>query len=266
MSKKDKIKAYWEDRTKNNEGKITSTTDDVYLRELEIRSIIEEIKSLSIKKSVMIADLGCGDGYSTMSIAMKMPEHNFCGIDYSQNMIANANKRLNADPDLAKRVSFTVGDVTDLEPCLADTLFPCVITDRCLINMESYEDQVRALAQISAHVVKDGYYIAIENFVEGHKNMNDARKAIGLPEIDLRWHNLFFTEDGFEKAIQPFFELVEMKDFASSYYYATRIIYSKMCQIRGEKPDYLHDIHKLAIDLPPFGKFSPIRLAILRRK
>ena len=266
MSEKERIKEYWEERAKYNEDVVTSTTDDVYLRELEIRNIIEEIQSLSIKKGVTIADIGCGDGYSTINIAMKMPEYNLCGIDYSQNMIANAKKRLDADPDLAKRVSFTVGDVIDLEPCLADTLFPCVITDRCLINMESYEDQVRALAQISSHVAKDGYYIAIENFVEGHNNMNDARKAIGLPEINIRWHNLFFTEDSFEKAIQPFFELVEMKDFASSYYYATRVIYSKMCQMRGEKPDYLHDIHKLAVELPSFEKFSPIRLAILRRK
>ncbi len=265
MSDKDKIKYYWEERAKNNAEVVTSTTDDVYLRELEIRSISETINHLSIKNGGMVADIGCGDGYSTISVAMNAPKLNFSGVDYSQNMILNANKRLEASVDLKNRVSFAVGDVTDLNSCFGETLFPCVLTDRCLINLESYERQVKAISQIAGHVLPGGYYLAIENFIEGHNNMNETRRAIGLAEINVRWHNLFFTEEGFKNAVKPFFELVEMKDFTSSYYFATRVIYSKMCMMNNEKPDYTHDIHKLAIDLPSFGQFSPIRMAILKK-
>jgi len=266
MSAKDEIKSYWEERAKDNENALTSTTDDIYLRELEIKSIVEEIARLSLKKGSAIADVGCGDGYSTINIAIQLPDYYFYGIDYSHNMIANAKKRLESNAGLAERVSFRIGDVTDLEPCFGNLLFQCVISDRCLINLESYDDQKRALAQIAARIEQGGTYIAIENFIEGHNNMNDARKAVDLPEISIRWHNLFFSESGFEMAAQPYFEDVEFKDFTSSYYYATRVIYSKMCQLRGEKPDYSHDIHKLAVELPPFGKFSPIRMVVLRRK
>jgi len=266
MSAKDKIKSYWEERAKDNENVVTSTTDDIYLRELEIKSIVEEIARLSLRKDSTIADVGCGDGYSTINVASQLPDYHFYGIDYSYNMIVNAKKRLKANASLTGRVSFEIGDITDLESCFGNLLFPCVITDRCLINLESYEDQKRALAQIAAHVEKGGAYIAIENFIEGHNNMNDVRKAVGLPEISIRWHNLFFSESSFKMAAHPYFEDVEIKDFTSSYYYATRVIYSKMCQMRGEKPDYSHDIHKLAMELPPFGRFSPIRLAVLRRK
>jgi hypothetical protein len=62
------------------------------------------------------------------------------------------------------------------------------------------------------------------------------------------------------------FDEVNISDFSSSYYFATRVIYSKMCQMRSEKPDYDHDIHRLAIDLPDAGCFSPIRVAVLRKK
>jgi hypothetical protein len=64
----------------------------------------------------------------------------------------------------------------------------------------------------------------------------------------------------------PFFEAAEFKEFSSAYYLATRVIYSAMCQIRGETPDYRHEIHRLAVNLPWFGSFSPIRLSIMRRK
>jgi hypothetical protein len=77
---------------------------------------------------------------------------------------------------------------------------------------------------------------------------------------------LYFREREFVQSSERFFEVIEFADFASSYYFATRVVYSKMCQMRGEKPDYQHDIHKLAVDLPPFGQFCPIRMAILRRK
>jgi dTDP-4-dehydrorhamnose 3,5-epimerase len=265
VENKDEIKSYWEERAKND-ANITATTDDVYLRELEIRSIAEELKGLSIKSGTTILDVGCGDGYSTINVSMNFPDNKFYGIDYSEHMIENAKKRLTANPSLSERVSFAVGDVTDLKPCLGDIRFPCVMTDRCLINMDSYEGQVLAISQIAEHVTSGGFYIAIENFIEGHDNMNAARIAMGLLEIKVRWHNLFFTEAGFEKAIAPHFELLALKDFTSAYYYATRVIYSKMCQMRGEQPDYLHDIHKLAIDLPQLGNFSPIRMAVLKRK
>jgi hypothetical protein len=95
--------------------------------------------------------------------------------------------------------------------------------------------------------------------------MNSARKQMGLPEIPVRWHNLFFTQDSFTAALAGHFENVAFKDFSSSYYFATRVIYSAMCQMRNEPPDYRHEIHQLAPRLPWFGQFSPIRMVIASR-
>jgi hypothetical protein len=53
----------------------------------------------------------------------------------------------------------------------------------------------------------------------------------------VRWHNLYFDRSEFEEMVEPFFADVEFKDFAISYYFATRVIYSAMCRMRGETPD-----------------------------
>jgi hypothetical protein len=135
-----------------------------------------------------------------------------------------------------------------------------------LINLDSFERQTDAIAQIAEHTKAMGYYIAIENFIEGHENMNRARSSVGLPEIPVRWHNLYFKEQEFISNVQRFFDDITLKDFSSSYYFATRVIYSKMCQMRGETPDYSHEIHQLAIRLPWFGQFSPIRMAVSHKK
>jgi SAM-dependent methyltransferase len=266
MENREKIKKYWDERAAENQNVVIATTDDIYLRELEISTLSKTIDALNFTDNSLIVDIGCGDGYSTLCVATLLPGPIFQGIDYSPNMIANANARLSHLPDMSNRVKFSAGDVMDLQTSLANMQYQCAITDRCLINLDSHESQVQAVEQISKHVMPGGYYIAIENFIEGHQNMNDARQKMGLTEIPVRWHNLFFTEREFIDAVKPFFEVQEIKDFASSYYFATRVIYSKMCMMNNEKPDYAHDIHKLAVDLPSFGQFSPIRMAVLKRK
>ena len=256
MNSKERIRQYWEDRALNTEA---ATTDDVYLRELEIITIVDTIKRLCSVKSVL--DIGCGDGYSTIKIAEALDSLSFLGIDYSKNMVKLARGRLTSN--VMGRVAFSIGDVMDLRPIPSQ--FDIVLTDRCLINLESTEAQNEAIEQIAQHIKQGGYFVAIENFVEGQHNMNEARRAVGLPEIPVRWHNLYFEESEFLRGVCRYFEVLGIHDFSSAYYFATRVIYSKMCQMRGETPDYRHEIHQLAVNLPAIGQFSPIRMVVLRR-
>lgn len=260
-----KIKDYWETRAKENDNSPRATTNDVYLRRLEISTLVETITELALPEDSTVLDVGCGDGYTTLHVAAQLPQLRFLGVDYSENMIHTAQQAA-AQPDLAARIEFKVGDATNLKAACADQTFAVVTTDRCLINLSSLENQAKAIAEIAEHTRPGGYYLAIENFVEGQDNMNAQRQAVGLPDIPIRWHNFFFKEAEFLAAAEPFFELVRFKDFSSSYYYATRVIYSAMCQMRGEQPDYEHEIHQLAIKLPWAGQYSPIRMAVLQRK
>lgn len=257
------VKDYWNERAKNAKLNPNATTDDVYLRELEINTFIREIKKIN---PLNVLDLGCGDGFTTLGVANKINNTKFLGVDYSDNMIKNANDRLAENPiEVKNRVSFTTGDATKLLEQFEPNSFDVIISSRCLINLPSTEQQYKTIEDISKLLKNNGTYISVENFEDGNKDFNDLRIKMGLDPIPVRWHNLFFNPEMYLEKTKQFFNTVELENFSSSYYYATRIIYSKFCQLKNEKPDYLHEIHQLAIDLPSMGNYSPIKLAIHKK-
>lgn len=262
---RDQIHSYWDQRAAENTTNLRATTDDIWLRKLEITVLRESLQELGISKGRLL-DVGCGDGYSTLKLAESMPELNIIGVDYSPNMVDNARRRLDQMPEIAGRVSFQVSDATRLDTLTPDQSFDAAVTDRCLINLETFAAQEIAITQIARRLRPGGVYFAIENFVDGQENLNAARRKMGLPPLSIRWHNLYFVEADFLRSANRYFDLISLKEFSSSYYFATRVLYSAMCQKRGETPDYDHDIHRLAVDLPWVGRFSPIRLAVLRRR
>jgi SAM-dependent methyltransferase len=259
------IREYWQDRASQNEDSQAATTNDVYLRELEIATIVATVKSLAGQPSSLL-DVGCGDGYSTLAVAKALTGVAVRGMDYSSRMIEIARDRLARESESTRRVRFEVGDALDLVATLVSETFDVVLTDRCLINLPTLELQARAVEEIAAHVRPQGHYLAIENFADGQQNLNDARATVGLPPIPIRWHHRFFTSEEFLRATRDAFDIIETKDFSSAYYFATRVIYSAMCKMRGEEPDYNHDIHRLAVHLPRTGQFSPIRMVVLQKR
>ena len=262
---KEEIKEYWEERARAHANSPRATTDDIYLRRLELASIIETINELGLPAGGTVLDIGCGDGYTTVGLARALPGLCFLGVDYSPTMIENARRRLSASPDLQARVTFKIGDVGNLKEVCGDEQYDVVTTDRCLINLTSLESQAQAIAQIAKRTKPGGHYVAVENFIVGQSNLNAIRRAVGLPEIPIRWHNLYFRDADFVASAKPFFHDPTFKDFSSSYYFATRVIYSAICQMRGDEPDYEHEIHQLAIKLPWMGQCSPIRMVVSRR-
>jgi SAM-dependent methyltransferase len=233
------VKEYWDSRAELHRGNPLATTDDVFLRELEFKALTETIRGLEIEGWVL--DVGCGDGLTTIRLAEEFPELEFHAIDYSENMIDIAQ-------GVGSRVEFSVGDVTNLEDLPE---FDLVISDRCLINLETSTAQSLAIEQIAAHTK---CFIAIENFIEGHNAMNQARACVGLDEIPVRWHNLYLIKGSFMREVAKHFDHITWNDFASSYYFATRVV----CPAVGG--EYYNE---MAIKLPPIGEFSPVRMAVM---
>jgi ubiquinone/menaquinone biosynthesis C-methylase UbiE len=261
-----KIKQYWTERAEQKGASTQVTTDDVFFRELEIAKFKEKISALSPPDGATVADIGCGDGYSTLSIAAAFPTLRFVGIDCNEKMFAIAQKRCLAQTDLVNRVSFQLGDARRLSSFLGADRFDIILTMRSLINLPNTRQQYNALRQIAKHLKAGGYYFGSENFIQGQNAFNRLRVAMGLPEIPVRWHNHFFDEVEFFAETEPFFEAVTIENFASSYYLATRIIYSAGCHLKSEEPDYFHPIHQVAGKLPAIGDFCPIKFITMRRK
>ena len=262
----DRIKQYWDDRARGTDpASVQATTYDVFLREHEILTLREKVAALALPAGSTVVDLGCGDGHATVSLAAAFPTLRFVGVDWSEDMLALAEHRLAAHPELRSTVDFRVGDMRDLSTSLQSQRFEAFVTTRSLINLTSSEAQYDTIAQIAEHLVPGGHYFCVENFLQGQENFNRLRVAVGLPEIPVRWHNHFFDEERFLEETRPSFDSIVFESFLSSYYLATRVIYSAGCHLAGEEPDYFHPIHQIAGRLPVIGDFSPIKLVTMRR-
>jgi ubiquinone/menaquinone biosynthesis C-methylase UbiE len=262
-----RIKQYWDERAKGTEPtSAQATTYDVFLRDLEIAKFKEKISAASLPEGSTIVDLGCGDGYATVNIAAAFPGIRFIGIDWSEDMLALARNRCSAQPGLSERMSFRQGDMRRLDDAVQAEKFEAFLTSRSMINLMFSEEQYGTISQIAEHLKPGGYYFGIENFLGGQKNFNDARAAMGLPEIPVRWHNHFFDEEEYAVRVARHFDSLTFESFLSSYYLATRVIYSAGCHLAGQEPDYFHPIHQTAGRLPPIGDFCPIKLVTMRRK
>jgi ubiquinone/menaquinone biosynthesis C-methylase UbiE len=261
------IKQYWSERaTATPAGSVQATTYDVFLREHEIATLKEKIAGLSLPAGSTVVDVGCGDGHSTISLAAEFPALRFIGVDWSDEMLGLAAEKTAAQPEPVDNVSFRVGDMRHLSAALGTDKFAVFVTMRSLINLTSPEEQYDTIAQIAQHLIPGGYYFCIENFMQGQESFNRLRVAMGLPEIPVRWHNIFFDEARYVEELSPYFDSLTFDNFLSSYYLATRVIYSAGCHLVGEEPDYFHPIHRVAVRLPPIGDFCPIKLVTMRRK
>lgn len=252
----DEIRSYWEDRAVGDSS-AQATTQDVYLREIETRALIEQIGRL---KPVTVADIGCGDGRTTIGIAKGFPGSKFSGFDYSDTMVENA--RVNLAEHGLSNVDLRCHDIRNpLGSC-----FNLVYSTRCLINLPAWELQRLALWNIHQALHVGGHYLMIENFIEGQENFNRLRREFGLPEIAVRNHNLFFSRDRLLLDIDELFLLEEEINISSAYYMVSRVVYSRICADSGIQPDYFSDHHRYAAQLPFLGEFGPLRLLVLKKK
>ena len=250
-----KLKKYWNDRA-IEDSSAQSTTQDIYLREIEFNVLSNRIHKYAPDK---IADVGCGDGRTTLRLAGQFPHMSFIGFDYSPSMIHNANNI--HDSKLSDNINFQQMDICE---GLNDS-FNLIYTTRCLINLPSWSLQKRAIQNIYKALTRGGIYLLVENFIEGHANFNEVRKQFGLSEIPVRAHNHFFKRHRLLNFISDYFSIEEDVNISSTYYLVSRIIYSKICSETGNLPDYFDDHHRFASGLPFSGDYGPVRLICLKK-
>jgi SAM-dependent methyltransferase len=251
----EEIKTYWDQRA-SGDSSVQSTTQDVYLREIEFRALRQELNRLAPSS---VADVGCGDGRTTIRLAGEFPSVKFFGFDYSPAMIENAKVVLKSGA--IDNVTFAQHDICELLP----GSYGAVYTTRCLINLPEWDLQKRALRNIHQCLAVGGVYLMIENFIEGHNNFNRVRAEYGLPEIKVRDHNLFFERERLGGFVEDLFEIEREVNISSAYYLASRVLYSKICEEKHESPNYYDDHHRLAVALPFVGEYGPVRLLVLRK-
>lgn len=258
MNSSQQVQNYWEERAKDD-NEATSTTNDIYLRQIEQRVLLDKCSEV-LNPSIL--DIGCGDARTTSFIANSLPGSQLKGIDYAEQMIANAKSLHYALPNLHLSVANCASGMPD--PSFMSA-FDIAYSTRCLINILEDNQRHNAFQFIHKVLKPGGMYFMVENFMEGHNSFNKIRESTGLPPIPVRPHNRFFDQRELEYITKGLFSIEGSTNISSTYYLATRIVYSNICNEKGIAPDYQDSHHKFGSQLPFAGDFGPVYLKILKK-
>ena len=252
------ISDYWDKKAKQLKRDPAATMGDVCLRELEIEAILKHIK-----KSDNVLDAGCGNGYTTAIAAKKAKS--ILGIDFSQEMINQSNQIKSSLKKKLKNIDFCQMDILNLQ--FKKNSFDVAISERCLINVQSWQNQKKALLQLKKVLKPKGRLLMIEGTKQGLAGLNKARKDVGLHEIKKHWHNVLFDRKVFDKFIKQHYKVVDIQSFGS-YYFISRIVHPllvapKQAQFKAK----INQIaQKVALAMPAFDDISINNLYVLQPK
>lgn len=224
-------KAYWENRAQDNSlAKEKVTHSDSNQRFLEI-----DITLQYLPRDARVLDIGCGNGFSTAIFA------DYCfsivGIDYSEAMIDRACK----DYGHIKNIGFVVQDILAISSPLQS--FDVALSQRCLINLTSWEDQQKAIINIAKVLKPGGVFLLQEGSKQGREHLNQARQAVGLEYMPPVPFNLDFDEDKLWVFIREYFDIVEIRRFGL-YDLISRLVHPLL--VEPETPKYDAKINEVA--------------------
>jgi SAM-dependent methyltransferase len=250
------VKKFWETRAQDASLTDAETThSDVWQRWLEI----ETIKPF-LQPTDRMVDVGCGSGYATRILAPLVRET--LGVDFSESMIGRAR----AAAAGAAGLRFEVANALDLDPAAFGT-FEVALSIRCLINLESWELQQRAIENIARVLTPGARLILVEGLADGRRALNAMRMRMGLSEMPTVWHNVDFEESTLMPFLDRGFTLEARRHFGV-YDFVSRVVHPMA--VAPESPVYDSAINRtaaqLAVHLQDFGRVSRVVFLVLRRR
>ena len=252
----DRLK-FWDDRASMG---YQAGSNDKILKYLEI----EELKKY-ISGKTKILEIGCGNGYTSIEIANAF-DVEILSFDYSKKMIDFANNLLRESKNLhlKDKVKFQVFDIRELKDLKGK--FDIIITERVLINLDSFDEQIKAINNISSKLKKGGLFLMCESSIDGLNNINTERIKFDLDHIEMPWHNNYIDDKKLNSKIDNIdLKLIETNNFSSTYYFLSRIIYANYAKVNNEDIKYDSLINKMSIKLPSLGNFSQTKIWVWKK-
>ena len=249
------VKAFWETQALKHE----LPEDLITHRDRNQRLLEIEVLSKYLPSGKRILDVGCGNGFSTAVFAKCAAE--IVGIDYSPAMI----ERAHANFGQLSNIHFEVQDLLSLN--LPPSSFDVVISQRCLINLGTWENQQKAISNIATVLKPAGYFFLQEGTKQGRARLDETRELLGLNRMPSVAFNLDFDEETLWPYIRQYFDVVEVRRFGL-YDLISRVIHPLL--VSPAEPQYDAKINgvacRLAAELRGMDDLSREFSAFLRRR
>ncbi|MEM7395270.1 MAG: class I SAM-dependent methyltransferase, partial [Verrucomicrobiota bacterium] len=166
------------------------------------------------------------------------------GLDVADTLIDLAKKRT-AEAG-SENTDFSVGSVLDLGRIFSGRTFDLIVSQRCLINLPTWEDQRNAMLQARDLLADDGVFVLTEGFDREMENLNRVREAMGLDLIKVVDYNEMFVNDVFDAFVDEYFETVAIGSYGL-YLYLSRVFHP--LQVLPDPPRHDSPINELAMKL-----------------
>jgi ubiquinone/menaquinone biosynthesis C-methylase UbiE len=238
----DFIKEFWENQGRAHQASHYASWGDRFAIELEIETIARYIKPGN-----RVLDIGCANGFSTFRQYEMIPEARFVGIDFAESMIEQANT-IRGEKGLPKdRIGFSVASVLDLP--FPDGSFDIAYTTRVLINLPTWEEQMRGLVEALRVVRASGLLVISEGFWEPFCLLNSLRLLFGQEPLVEHDFNRYIKKSKLEHWLRSNNLKFEVDEFSSIYYMGSRVIRELIQKEVPKFGDYSSPINKLFYDM-----------------
>lgn len=221
---RNEISEYWDRKAEQLRTDPSATMKDVILRSLEIEAV-----GARLNGDDELLDVGGGNAFAGLQWAEVCKSVQV--VDFSEKMVEFGRAAIAASG--RDNVQTEVASVLDLRDYAGR--YSTVSCVRCLINLTSEGDQFAAIDQLASTLRPGGRLLLIEGLEETFAAMNQARKKVQLPEIQLDWHNRLLSQPRLEAKLAEAFTIDDRVDFGE-YYFLSRIVHPLL--VAPEEPAF----------------------------
>jgi ubiquinone/menaquinone biosynthesis C-methylase UbiE len=258
----EEVRAFWTRQAIEHGQSPNASWSDQRVIEMEIRELISRMDD-----GDRVLDVGCANGYSTIQFASQRAIK-IRGLDYIPEMVEEARNRLRRLPAaIPGEVEFDVGNILELAEA-ADTYDKLVVI-RVLINLGDWTNQVKALRECARVLRQGGVLLLSEATLQGWNKLNDLRREWELHEIAMPGFNSYLDEEKVINSMGADLELVELVNFASTYFVGTRLLKPLLAKAIGGKLDPADpnaEWNRWFSTLPSWGDYGTQKLFVFRKR
>jgi ubiquinone/menaquinone biosynthesis C-methylase UbiE len=257
----DEVFQYWNKQAHEHGQAPSASWSDYRVIEMEIAEITRHLTD-----GDHVLDVGCANGYSSMQFACARKVR-LRGLDYIPKMIEHARSRVAAMAErLAGSVEFEVGDITQLQE--TSNTYDKVVVVRVLINLGNWERQLSGLRECIRVLKPGGLLLLSEATLQGWRRLNAFRAEWGMDDIPMPPFNHYLDQDQVIAAVQNEATLLELSNFASTYYVGTRVLkpllaHAVQAPVSVADPDA--EWNRWFSQLAPAGDYGTQKLFVFRK-